>query len=528
MQNNIIPTPIEMLRIISLIDYDKRIMPLRLTRTHLKLLEFIATETRGVVNACRGFAKSSVTHNIFTPTYSLFSQKDDCIIVSMNSHDKAKEWITNTRQVIERFIKAGFKIEKGNYWGAESFELRNQFGSILSFGASSPNRDIRGTNKNFSRPTLVICDDLESASPNALNNALTAGGREKIERYFFSDLLPSLGDNGRLIVIGTILHKEGLINKLLHDSTFSHFTAPAIVDGKSIWEEKMPLTKQGAEKLKEKYPKRKDIESLEEIRNRLEQNGRIDDFYREYLCLPMSDEHKIFRREFIKYFDGVVYGENIRTIDVEDALGKETILVREVIGIKVDGEVIPRSEFDAFLAIDNASSGKDATAMIVGAKWNGNLYICDINGGVRWNPFKKCCELLRILLEWRVSFGSEKGGVQNEFFYIYKEFIAKYRHLFLEQNFYPQMLELSHCGKAKNIRIAQLEPFMRMGKFFIDKNSHKTPMVIMQFLDFDINSDNTDDYIDCIAYFLQHFGFVSFKNEASKPQLSNNILSRNF
>lgn len=520
--------PIERIRIIDLIDYDKRILPLRLTKRHLDLINFIATESRGVVNACRGFAKSSVTHNIYTPTHSVFSQKDECIIVSMNSHDKAKEWITNTRKVIERFIKAGFKIEKGDYWGAESFQLMNQFGKVLSFGASSPNRDIRGTNKNFSRPTLVLCDDLESASPNAINNALTSGGREKIERYFFSDLLPSLGDSARLIVIGTILHKEGLINKLLHDSTFSHFIAPAIIDGKSIWEEKMPLTKKGAERIREKYPQRKDIESLEEIRERLETSKRLDDFYREYLCLPMSDEYKIFRREYIKYFDGVEYGENIQTIDVEDALGKKTIMVRDVIGIRIDGEIIPRSKLEAFLSIDNASSGKDSTAMIVGAKWNGSLYICDISGGVRWTPFEKCCELLRIILEWRVSFGSEKGGVQNEYFYIYKEFVAKYRDLIMQKNFYPQMVELSHGGKAKNIRIAQLEPFMRMGKLFLNKSSHMTPMVEMQFIDFDINSDNTDDYIDCIAYFLQYFGFVSFKTSEHRTQLSNNILSRNF
>lgn len=519
---------IDRLKIISLLDYDKRIMPLKLTKRHLELLTFIASESRGVINACRGFAKSSLTHNIYTPTHSIYSQRDECIIISMNSHEKAKEWISNTRNVIERAIKAGFKIEKGNHWGSECFELRNEFGSIVSFGASSPKRDIRGINKNFTRPTLVICDDLESASVNAQINALTASGREKIEKYFFSDLLPSLGDTGRLIIIGTILHKEGLINKLLHDESFSKFVAPAIVDNKSVWEEKMPLTREGAEKLKEKYPLRKDIESLEEIRERLEHNGRIDDFYREYLCLPMSDENKIFKREYIRYFDGVEYGSEIETIDIADSLGKQTIIIRNIIGLKIDGKIIPRKSFDAFLCIDNASSGRDATAMIVGAKYDGKLYICDINGGVNWSPFKKCCELLRIILEWKVSFGSEKGGVQNEFFYIYKEFIAKYRLEILKKGFYPQMFELSHGGKAKNIRIAQLEPLMRMGKFYIDRNSSMSGLVIMQFMDFDINADNTDDYIDCIAYFLQHFGFVSFKQVAQKQQLSNNILSRSF
>lgn len=289
----------------------------------------------------------------------------------------------------------------------------------------------------------------------------------------------------------------------------------------------MPLTKASADVLRAKYPHRKDIESLEEIRDRLETNGRIDDFYREYLCLPMSDEHKIFHREYIKYFDGVEYGENVKSIEIQDSLGRETIFVREVLGIRIDGELIPRRSLDAFLAIDNASSGKDATAMIIGAKYQGCLYICEISGGVNWSPFKKCCELLRLTVEWGVSFGTEKGGVQNEYFYIYKEFLGRFRE-FYTRGFYPQMSELSHGGKAKNIRIAQLEPFMRMGKFFMNRSDHRTPMVLMQFVDFDINADNTDDYIDCIAYFLQHFGFVTFKAQENPRQLNNNILSRKF
>lgn len=519
-------TPLERLKIISHLDFDKRILPLRLTTKHLELIEFIDTQNRGVVCASRGFAKSSIAHNIYNPTHAILSQIDECIIVVMNSHEKAKEWLKNTREIIDRAIMAGFRIERGS-WGADSFELKNEFGKVVSFGASSPKRDIRGTNKNFSRPTRVLCDDLESAAPNAQINALSASGREKLNGYFFADLLPSLADSAKLTVIGTILHKEGLINKLLHDPTFAKFVAPAIVDGKSIWREKMPLTREDAEKIRALNPKRKDIESLEEIKERLIANGREDDFYREYLCLPMSEDSKIFKKEYIKTFDCVVYGEDIQTIKIRDALDTQTIIIRDVIGIKVDGEVIPRSKLDVFLCIDNASSGYDATAMTIGAKYNDCLYICDISGGVKWSPFKKCCELLRLIIEWRTSFGTEKGGVQNEYFYIYKEFIAKYREEFLKRNFYPQMTELTHAGKAKNIRIAQLEPFMRMGKFFINKQCDKTPMVIMQFMDFDINADNTDDYIDSIAYFLQHFGFVSFKQK-KETFLNNNILMRGF
>lgn len=517
-------TPLDRVKIISLLDYDKKIFPLKATKKHLELLEFISTEKRGCVCATRGFAKSSYTHLVFLPTEIIFSQKDMTIIVVMNSFDKATDWTANTREVLDRAISAGFKLKKGDTWGRSSFEVINEFGKVISIAASSPSKDIRGTNKKFVRPTLVICDDLESAAPNAQINATTKGGREKLNAYFFSDLLPSLSDNARVIVIGTILHKEGLINSLLNDPSFNNFEAPAIINGKSVWAIKMPLTKEDAQKLKEQYPNRKDIESIEEIRDRLILHGREDEFYREYLCKPFSDDSTIFRREFFKYFDGVIYENEIEEYTIQDSMQERKFTCKKIVGIDVGGEIIPLNKLDRYIAIDNASSGRDHTVMIACARYEDKLFVLEIRGGNRWSPFEKGLNLIQLLIEWKCNFGGESGGMQNEYFYIYKEMVARFRETFYNKGFYPNMDELKHYGKAKNVRIAQLEPLFRSGKILFNKKDPMLPYLENQLLDFNIDTDNRDDYPDALSYNLQKFGFIKFEDK-KENFMSNNLLS---
>lgn len=503
---------IDRLKILKSIDHDKKILPQKSTAYHLALLDYLTATMRGVVCAYRGFGKSTTTLGHFLPTEGLSSERDLCILINTNSQAKSQDWIKTIRLVFERFIQYGLKCEKGDMWGNSGVHFINENEKSIILAPMSPQKDIRGTNKYFERPTHIICDDLETNSPNASINARTAQGRQKMRSYFFSELLPSLSSESKLIVVGTILHKDGLIAQLLRDTTFHSFILPAIVDGKSAWPSKFPL--ENSDIPKELSDK---VESIETIKKRLYEKGMHDHFYREYMCEPASSQSKIFSSNMFSYFDGLVYDEEVEHIEIKDNLNKNTISVRRPTGMKINGLIIPLNskEVKVFLCIDNASDGGDAHAMVVAASYAGRIYVLEVAGGVKMTPFDKSCELLRLLLEYRCDYGSEKGGMQNDYFYINRNTILNYQEHFQKRNFFPQSNELKPHGKAKAVRIAQLQIPMREGRIIFNRQCPNMTILESQLLDFVIDEDGRDDYIDALAYFLQVFGFVSFEYQKS-------------
>ena len=82
---------------------------------------------------------------------------------------------------------------------------------------------------------------------------------------------PSVGTGGRIIVLGTILHKDGLMNTLLNNPEYSSFVCPAIVDGKSVWTNRLPLPDEEAEKRSKELGTK--VVSLNSIKNAMINDG---------------------------------------------------------------------------------------------------------------------------------------------------------------------------------------------------------------------------------------------------------------
>lgn len=92
-------------------------------------------------------------------------------------------------------------------WTETHLELAN--GAIIrSMGFGSK---VRGLVRRGRRPSLILCDDMENDA--AVN---TEGQREKLRRWFGKALIPT-GKGGELItiVVGTILHADSLLSRLL-------------------------------------------------------------------------------------------------------------------------------------------------------------------------------------------------------------------------------------------------------------------------------------------------------------------------
>lgn len=135
---------------------------------------------------------------------------------------------------------------------------------------------VRGLRKKENRPDLVILDDCENDELVA-----TPEQRKKLDNWFRRALLPCLdSDKGQLVAIGTILHYDSLLSKLLSKKEYTNFNKKiykAINNNKSLWEDRWPIQKL--------------MEKKSEV-------GTYA-FQSEYMNEPIDDETSIFKREWI-------------------------------------------------------------------------------------------------------------------------------------------------------------------------------------------------------------------------------------
>lgn len=85
---------------------------------------------------------------------------------------------------------------------------------VLAVGTGS--KKIRGLLRRGARPSLIVCDDLENDE-----HVGTKSQRQKLEKWFTKALIPT-GLEGELltVVVGTILHADSLLSRLLDPTQF--------------------------------------------------------------------------------------------------------------------------------------------------------------------------------------------------------------------------------------------------------------------------------------------------------------------
>ena len=167
---------------------------------------------------------------------------------------------------------------------------------------------VRGAKHGSHRPDLAICDDLENDE-----HVLTEQQRHKGREWLTKALIPAIdSDIGVLIVLGTIIHHDSLLARLVsaeHFVTFRKRVYRALNRVgdliRSLWPSRWPVPKLLAKK--------------EEI-------GSIA-FGSEYLNEPVSDETSIFRLEWLTQCKrpGLAFAETYEA--VKERLGGSAPLV---------------------------------------------------------------------------------------------------------------------------------------------------------------------------------------------------------
>ena len=398
------------------------------------------TDLRIGIGAPRGHAKSTITDIVYL-AWVICNSKANFILLVSDTYSQSALFLDGLKAELESNdrLKSFYGDLTSRKWSEG--ELITNGIMIKAIGAGMK---VRGLKYLEFRPDLIIVDDLE-------NDELVESKerREKLERWFNGALIPCLSKSGKLIMIGTILHYDSLLAKVLDKDKykeFKKFLYRAVNSFGALWPEHLNLNE------------------LERIKQDYLAKGQGYLFYQEYQNDPVSDENRKFKLEKIKFL----------TIEQLKQL---------------DGKLV-----NYFITIDRAYSTEktaDFTAIIVNAvDLDNNWHIVQAE---RYKGEEK--DLINKIFDLKGFYNPIKIGIEQKAFKYTLEPTIK-DEMRRRNNFFL-IEELKDQGQSKNLRIEGLLPRFENGSIFI-KREHTD--LIDELIKFPKGIH--DDLIDALAYQL--------------------------
>ena len=320
---------------------------------HLELWDMCCSESSHVaIAAPRGHAKSTAITHVYVLASLLFREHDYVMIVS-DTETQSKEFLNNIAQELKDNDDIIDFFEVNKFIRDSAIDIIVELGDGHQFRvvAKGSEQKLRGLNWRGKRPNLIVGDDLENDEI-----VMSDERREKFRNWFFSALLPSGSDYCKVRIVGTILHLDGLLERLMDDTSWTsrRYKAHNKDFSKVLWPEKFPQ------------------ERLEGIRRRFVNQGYPEGYSQEYLNWPIDSETAMFRPE-----------------DLLPASEEQVALPG-----------------DNFMAIDFAISQKERSAYtamgVVKRTYDGNIIVMDMMRG-RWDSKEIIDNMFNLVKRYHVD-----------------------------------------------------------------------------------------------------------------------------
>ena len=229
------------------------------------------------IAAPREHAKSTAITHAFTLAMVCFRVRDFVLVVS-DTEGQAVEFLGDIKLELEdnEVLRQTFGIKR--VLKSTDTNVICQFGDGEAFRitAKGSEQKVRGLKWRGRRPNLIVCDDLENDEI-----VMNPERREKFRRWFMNALLPCGSDDCLVRVVGTILHLDAMLQRLLDDPNWISRVFAAHNDDFSeiLW--------------REKFPK----ERLLAIQAQFAAQGDLEGYYQEYLNRPIAPTSQYFRKD---------------------------------------------------------------------------------------------------------------------------------------------------------------------------------------------------------------------------------------
>lgn len=434
---------------------------------HLEWWDLCCSDNPQVaIAAPRGHGKSTAITHAYLLAALLFRDRKFALIVSdtenqaINFLSDIKDELINNDDLINLFqIKSLVKDSQTDI--IVEFQDGEQF-RVLCRGAE---QRVRGLKWDQRRPDLIICDDLEGDEQVASKDR-----REKLRRWFYAALLRSMAKHGVVRVVGTILHLDSLLNRIM----------PPEYDGDYIKHE--PLRT---------YSTRKVVE-WRSIRYRAHSE--------DYKQILWGDRYTA--KDFIKLKEDYtkqgmpdVYAQEMLNYPVDEATSyfKRTDFI-EISKFTLDAIATKEKKLTYYAAVDFAISTRDRSdytvIVICGIDSDGIMNIVDLRRG-RWDALEIVDEMFAVQKRYSpYYFVTEKGAIEKAIGAILKrEQLARDSYMSL----YPMT-----PTKDKQSRARSFQARFKAGGVKFDKSAPWYPDLEEEMVRFP--KARHDDQVDALSW----------------------------
>jgi len=421
--------------------------------------------------APRGHAKSTSVTHAYTLASILFRNAHHVLIIS-DTEKQAVDFLGDIKMELQEneALKEQFEVKK--FLKDAETEIIVQFkdGDKFRIIVKGSEQKVRGIKWRGMRPDLIIFDDFENdemvASPDR---------REKSRNWFQNALLPCGSDDCLVRGVGTILHLDSQLNRLMDSSAWRTklFEAHNPDFSEILWPEKFPK------------------ERLLRIRAAYEEDGNLDGYAKEYLNNPVAEGNTYFRpQDFLEM----------------DAPDHEKHMIY-------------------FAAADFAISEKEradyTVIMVAGIDADGMIYIVDVRRG-RWDSKKIVDELLSV-----------QQGYSPETFIFETEKIDKAIGPYLDDamrkgtDLHPPGLFINIVKmtptKSKTQRGTSIQAKMKSQSIKFDKEADWYPAMYTELMTMTPSGPRGkhDDFFDAFAYI--GLGIKEYYNAPTAKELEDEI-----
>ena len=251
--------------------------------------------------APRGHSKSTTITITYTLAAALFRQRKYILIVA-DTESQASLFLGQIKQILydSQEIHKLFGI-KLNEKGAD-FEKDTETDIIVNFNdtgrfrivAKGAEQKLRGMLWDGQRPDMIVIDDL-------MNEELVANKdrRDKLRRWVYGSLIPCRSERGIIRFVGTPMNLDDPLEALMPRES----SRDTVVEDLKIWSKRKKgmwvSVKYRAHNLdysKLLWPQRKTKAFFEELRQDFTEQGIPEVYACEYLCNPVDDSIRYFRK----------------------------------------------------------------------------------------------------------------------------------------------------------------------------------------------------------------------------------------
>ena len=327
--------------------------------------------------------------------------------------------------------------------------------------AKGAEQKLRGVKWDGKRPDLIVCDDMENDEA-----VMNADRREKFRRWFYGALLQCRSGRGKIIIVGTILHMDSLLERLMAPQNGAKLITedlksyPEETRFKARWKSvKYRAHNEDFSKIlwKEQWSK----EQLQAERQGYLEQGLSDVYSREFLNYPIDESVAYFRRD-----DFIAMNDN-------------------------DKE---QTELTYYTAADFAISTKersDYTVMAtVGMNSSNTLFVVDIQRA-RLDGKEIIDMMFDVHNKYHPDlFIVESGAIEKALGpFLWKEMELRNKYL----NLYPQTPTKDKVSRARS-----LQARLRAGNIKFDKSKSWYPTLEDEMARFP--RDRHDDQVDALSW----------------------------